>query len=502
MWRLGGELRAAARRARHGRRRPHRDARRRHRPRRLAGRARRGGVRLPRGSGGAGRRRSSSPRARRRSSRRSKTRPTGEAARRPDRPGDATGRPVRRARPRRPRAWAPRAIVAPADRDRRRSRSAALTRRCATCRPGGSRGSRSPAARRSRCWRRGWTPRRTSARRSPRSARGRARRSARWARRTPDLMPATFTTVGAGARVPPRRGPRAVRARRHRARRVWRTRSPRRGGRPSASTPTARGWRDRSRRSARGAPRRATSTPSRSRAPRRSAGSSARWAWSAGNPKVVVHRARHGARGARARPARLGRGTPAHDRGPGRGARAGPRRVVGRIARMSFPQQRPRRMRRTPALRALIRETDLAPRHLIAPLFVKEGIADAVPIASMPGQFQHTLESLRKEAVGHRVAGRHRVHGVRRAGAQGRRGVRGVEPGRHRAARAHDAARRARRRPRGDRRPLPGRVHRPRPLRRARPRTATSTTTRRSSATGGSRSRRPRPARTWSGRAA
>ena len=56
-------------------------------------------------------------------------------------------------------------------------------------------------------------------------------------------------------------------------------------------------------------------------------------------------------------------------------------------------------MRRTPALRALIRETELAPRQLIAPLFVKEGIADALPIASMPGQFQHTLESLRKEAT-------------------------------------------------------------------------------------------------------
>ena len=65
---------------------------------------------------------------------------------------------------------------------------------------------------------------------------------------------------------------------------------------------------------------------------------------------------------------------------------------------MSFPQHRPRRLRRTPALRALIRETDLSPRHLIAPLFVKEGIAEAVPIASMPGQAQHTLESLRKEA--------------------------------------------------------------------------------------------------------
>ena len=55
-------------------------------------------------------------------------------------------------------------------------------------------------------------------------------------------------------------------------------------------------------------------------------------------------------------------------------------------------------MRRTPALRSLIRETDLAPRHLIAPLFVKEGIAEPAPIASMPGQSQHTLESLRKEA--------------------------------------------------------------------------------------------------------
>jgi porphobilinogen synthase len=56
-------------------------------------------------------------------------------------------------------------------------------------------------------------------------------------------------------------------------------------------------------------------------------------------------------------------------------------------------------MRRTPALRALVRETELAPRHLIAPLFVKEGIVEPAPIDSMPGQAQHTLESLRKEAA-------------------------------------------------------------------------------------------------------
>ena len=65
---------------------------------------------------------------------------------------------------------------------------------------------------------------------------------------------------------------------------------------------------------------------------------------------------------------------------------------------MSFPQQRPRRLRRTPALRSLIRETDLSPRHLIAPLFVKEGIEEPLAIQSMPGHAQHTLESLSKEA--------------------------------------------------------------------------------------------------------
>jgi porphobilinogen synthase len=66
---------------------------------------------------------------------------------------------------------------------------------------------------------------------------------------------------------------------------------------------------------------------------------------------------------------------------------------------MSYPVHRPRRMRATESLRRLVRETDLAPRHLIAPLFVKEGIDEPAPITSMPGQFQHTLESLRKEAV-------------------------------------------------------------------------------------------------------
>jgi porphobilinogen synthase len=50
-------------------------------------------------------------------------------------------------------------------------------------------------------------------------------------------------------------------------------------------------------------------------------------------------------------------------------------------------------------LRELAREQELSRRDLVAPLFVKEGIAEAAPIASMPGHAQHTLESLRKEAA-------------------------------------------------------------------------------------------------------
>jgi porphobilinogen synthase len=64
-----------------------------------------------------------------------------------------------------------------------------------------------------------------------------------------------------------------------------------------------------------------------------------------------------------------------------------------------FPASRPRRLRATPALRRLARETTLQTADLIAPLFVKEGIAEPQPIASMPGQVQHTLESLRKEVA-------------------------------------------------------------------------------------------------------
>ena len=73
-----------------------------------------------------------------------------------------------------------------------------------------------------------------------------------------------------------------------------------------------------------------------------------------------------------------------------------------------FPVVRPRRLRRTAALRNLVAETALRPADLVLPLFVKEGIAEPQPIGSMPGVVQHTRDSLRKaaaEAVGAGVGG-------------------------------------------------------------------------------------------------
>jgi porphobilinogen synthase len=64
---------------------------------------------------------------------------------------------------------------------------------------------------------------------------------------------------------------------------------------------------------------------------------------------------------------------------------------------MGFPEHRPRRLRRTGALRRLTAETTLSVDDLVAPLFVKEGIDDPEPVPSMPGVVQHTLTSLRKE---------------------------------------------------------------------------------------------------------
>ena len=64
----------------------------------------------------------------------------------------------------------------------------------------------------------------------------------------------------------------------------------------------------------------------------------------------------------------------------------------------SGPVRRPRRLRRTPAIRELVAETSLRPGQLILPVFVREGAGDPVPISSMPGVAQHSRDSLRQAA--------------------------------------------------------------------------------------------------------
>lgn len=63
-----------------------------------------------------------------------------------------------------------------------------------------------------------------------------------------------------------------------------------------------------------------------------------------------------------------------------------------------YPRQRPRRLRSTPAMRRLVAQTSLEPRHLVLPMFVADGIDEPRPIAAMPGVVQHTRDSLRSAA--------------------------------------------------------------------------------------------------------
>ncbi|BCJ66174.1 porphobilinogen synthase [Polymorphospora rubra] len=66
---------------------------------------------------------------------------------------------------------------------------------------------------------------------------------------------------------------------------------------------------------------------------------------------------------------------------------------------MSYPDMRPRRLRRNAAMRRLVEETRVAPAELVLPMFVKEGLTEPRPVASLPGVVQHSRDSLRKAAV-------------------------------------------------------------------------------------------------------
>ncbi len=64
----------------------------------------------------------------------------------------------------------------------------------------------------------------------------------------------------------------------------------------------------------------------------------------------------------------------------------------------SYPEYRPRRLRRTAALRSLVRETLLAPSQFVLPLFVRPGAGVRLPVSSMPGVFQTSVDELLVDA--------------------------------------------------------------------------------------------------------
>src|SRR3954462_7575819 len=64
----------------------------------------------------------------------------------------------------------------------------------------------------------------------------------------------------------------------------------------------------------------------------------------------------------------------------------------------SFPSYRPRRLRRTAALRNLVRETWLRPSQLVLPLFVRSGQGTPQPVDAMPGVSQTSVDELLRDA--------------------------------------------------------------------------------------------------------
>ncbi len=63
---------------------------------------------------------------------------------------------------------------------------------------------------------------------------------------------------------------------------------------------------------------------------------------------------------------------------------------------LDTPLIRPRRLRRTPALRRMVAESSVQARSLVLPVFIREGLDEPRPISSMPGVVQHTRDSLKR----------------------------------------------------------------------------------------------------------
>jgi porphobilinogen synthase len=95
---------------------------------------------------------------------------------------------------------------------------------------------------------------------------------------------------------------------------------------------------------------------------------------------------------------------------------------------MPFPTIRPRRLRSTAGLRALVRETTLSPRDLVWPLFFRAAIDDPHPVGTMPGVFQLPVKAAAQAA---REAARHGLGGVLLFGlpaTKDERGSSGLDP--------------------------------------------------------------------------
>src|ERR1051325_6880421 len=71
----------------------------------------------------------------------------------------------------------------------------------------------------------------------------------------------------------------------------------------------------------------------------------------------------------------------------------------------NFPEYRPRRLRGSAVLRALVRENELSARQLVLPLFARGGKKVRQPIGSMPGCFQLSVDELVRECEAAHAAG-------------------------------------------------------------------------------------------------
>ncbi len=86
--------------------------------------------------------------------------------------------------------------------------------------------------------------------------------------------------------------------------------------------------------------------------------------------------------------------------------------------RMSFPINRPRRLRRTEALRGVVRETRLSTAGFIYPMFVCPGSKVKNEVSSMPGVYQQSADQIVEECREVESSGYSGDHPVRLAGCQ------------------------------------------------------------------------------------